>query len=209
MAVTVRQITKRHYRPSDASVNHSWQCHIDRLLNQGHSAEEIQQLLRKAAEMDKDSDQQRLQDVFDYLHAKVKRAGVRTVASGIEFIPTSPRTTTAGAKRSSPSPTLFQTSQSNDAVSLPGSWGRSSLVRSAHHKPLSQATLSIFQGATARSQDASLKRASNERHDSTKSSIAREELRHVPSSQHQSLIDSPLSSSILHAHPSSSTPREC
>jgi hypothetical protein len=74
MAVTVRQIDTRHNRQSTVSPDQNWKPYVDRLFEQGYSADEIQQLLYEAAETTMQSDDQRLQDVFNYINTKAKTA---------------------------------------------------------------------------------------------------------------------------------------
>lgn len=84
MAVTVRQIDQSHDRPASASSSQNWKGLVDRLFAQGHSSEEIQRLLNKAADTTTtpatNNDRQRLQDVFAYINTKA-----RSTSSGIEF----------------------------------------------------------------------------------------------------------------------------
>ena len=70
MAVTVRQVDKPHPRQTDASSDQNWKPYVDRLFEQGLSANEIQRLLHEAAKTTLQSDDQRLQDVFDYINKK-------------------------------------------------------------------------------------------------------------------------------------------
>ncbi|CAF0746461.1 unnamed protein product [Adineta steineri] len=89
MAVTVRQIDKRHNQQSEISSEQNWKQYVDRLFDQGYSAKEIQQLLHDAAKSTTQCDNQRLQDVFNYIHTKAKQQRrVKTTSSGIEFIST-------------------------------------------------------------------------------------------------------------------------
>ncbi|CAF0733025.1 unnamed protein product [Adineta steineri] len=89
MAVTVRQIDKRHNQQSEISSEQNWKQYVDRLFDQGYSANEIQQLLHDAAKSTTQCDNQRLQDVFNYIHTKAKQQRrVKTTSSGIEFIST-------------------------------------------------------------------------------------------------------------------------
>ena len=92
MAVTVRQIDNRHNRQSVISSDQNWKPYVDRLLEQGHSAEEIQRLLHEAAETTMQSDDQRLQDVFNYIDTKAKHQRQKTASSGIAFLGTSTKT---------------------------------------------------------------------------------------------------------------------
>ncbi len=92
MAVTVRQIDNSHNRQSVVSSDQNWKPYVDRLFEQDHSAEEIQRLLREAAETTMQSDDQRLQDVFNYINTKAKHQREKTAPSGIAFVGTSTKT---------------------------------------------------------------------------------------------------------------------
>ncbi len=79
MAVTVRQIDKSHHRhQSTVSSDQNWKPYVDRLFEQGHSANEIQRLLHEAAETTMQSDDQRLQDVFHYINIKANQPRAKT-----------------------------------------------------------------------------------------------------------------------------------
>ncbi|CAF4372649.1 unnamed protein product, partial [Rotaria sp. Silwood2] len=116
MAVTVRQIDKRHNRQSIRSPDHIWKPYIDRLFDQGHSADEIQRLLHEAAETTMQCDDYRLQDVFSYINTKVKQSKAKTAPSKIAFVVPSTKT-----KPVSPAPfqstNLFQSIKSNEKTS--------------------------------------------------------------------------------------------
>jgi len=81
MAVTVRQIDTRHNLQSTVSTDQNWKPYVDRLFEQGYSADEIQRLLYDAAETTMQSDDQRLQDVFNYINTKASTQKAKTTPS--------------------------------------------------------------------------------------------------------------------------------
>jgi hypothetical protein len=89
MAVTVRQIDQRC---NQTPVNPTWKSYVDRLFEQGHSADEIQRLLREASEASPERDHPNLQEVFDYIKTTAKSKRAKTAPSGIEFITRSSKT---------------------------------------------------------------------------------------------------------------------
>jgi hypothetical protein len=101
MAVTVRQIDNRHNRQSVVSSDQNWKPYVDRLFDQGHSADEIQRLLREAAETTMQSDDQRLQDVFNYINTKANYQRAKTAPTGIAFVATSTKAKTGARPVSS------------------------------------------------------------------------------------------------------------
>ena len=103
MAVTVRQIEQRRTPPP---VNPTWKSYVDRLFEQGHSADEIQRLLREASDASPERDPPNLQEVFDYIKTTAKSKRAKTAPSGIEFISRSPKTI-------SPFRELSQSSETN------------------------------------------------------------------------------------------------
>ncbi|CAF0934072.1 unnamed protein product [Adineta ricciae] len=87
MAVTVRQIHRRHDRGSTVATHPNWKRYVDRLFEQGHSSEEIEQLLRKAAAPETiQNDDQRLQGVFNYINSKERQERLKAAPTGIEFV---------------------------------------------------------------------------------------------------------------------------
>jgi hypothetical protein len=88
MSVTVRQIDAHHNRQSAVSPDQNWKPYVDRLFEQGHSAYEIQRLLHEAAETSMQSDDQRLQDVFNYINTKANATRAKTTPSEIRFTAT-------------------------------------------------------------------------------------------------------------------------
>lgn len=107
MAVTVRQIDTRHNRSSVVSSDQNWKPYVDRLFEQGHSADKIQRLLREAAETTMQSDDQRLRDVFDYINTKTSTPRAKTAPSETQSV--------AAAKKNSPvAHQQFQSVKSNE-----------------------------------------------------------------------------------------------
>ncbi|CAF3501540.1 unnamed protein product [Rotaria sp. Silwood1] len=106
MAVTVRQIDKHQ---TTASPDHIWKSYVDRLFDQGHSANEIQRLLHKAAEKTMQCDDYRLQDVFNYINTKTKQQRAKTAPSKIA---SSPKTIPVTSEQSQ-STNLFQSIKFN------------------------------------------------------------------------------------------------
>jgi hypothetical protein len=116
MAVTVRQIDKRHNRQSIISPDQNWEPYVDRLFDQGHSADEIQRLLHEAAEATMRSDDQRLQDVFSYIHTQAKQQRAKTAPAGIEFIST-PTKTKLVTRQQFQSSKSYETTHGNKTIS--------------------------------------------------------------------------------------------
>jgi hypothetical protein len=112
MAVTVRQIEKCHNHQSVVPTDHNWKPYVDRLFDQGHSANEIQRLLREAAETTMQSDDHRLQDVFDYINTKEKQQRAKTAPTGIEFVVTSSKIKSVTRQQSQPTNSF----QSNETI---------------------------------------------------------------------------------------------
>ncbi|CAF0897679.1 unnamed protein product [Rotaria sp. Silwood1] len=112
MAVTVRQIDKHQ---TTASPDHIWKSYVDRLFDQGHSANEIQRLLHKAAEKTMQCDDYRLQDVFNYINTKTKQQRAKTAPSKIAFIASSPKTIPVTSEQSQ-STNLFQSIKFNKTL---------------------------------------------------------------------------------------------
>ena len=107
MAVTVRQIDQRQTRHSATPVPHSWKSYVDRLFERGNSADEIQRSLREAAATSVALDQQKLQEVFDYIHSKSKQPRATTAPAGIEFV-SKPIKTKGIPPSSSPNSLIFE-----------------------------------------------------------------------------------------------------
>lgn len=107
MAVTVRQVDQRHNRQSSTPVHQSWKSYVDRLFDQGNSADEIQRSLREAATTSMPLDQKKLQEVFAYIHAKSKQPRATTAPAGIEFV-SKPIKTKGIPHSSSPKSLIFE-----------------------------------------------------------------------------------------------------
>ena len=113
MAVTVRQIDQRRNRSSLTPVDQTWKSYVDRLFEQGLLADEIQRLLREAAETSPERDHHNLQEVFNYIKTKAKPERAKTAPSGIEFISRSSKTMSP-FRELSRSGSLFQSSPSKE-----------------------------------------------------------------------------------------------
>ena len=107
MSVTVRQVDQRHHRQASTPVHHSWKSYVDRLFEQGNSADEIQRSLREAATSSAALDHQKLQEVFDYIASKSKQPRATTAPAGIEFV-SKPIKTKAIPHSSSPKSLIFE-----------------------------------------------------------------------------------------------------
>lgn len=92
MAVTVRQIDKSYTRQTEVSSEQNWKPYVDRLFEQGLSANEIQRLLHEAAKTTMQSDDQRLQDVFNYINIKANQQRAKTAPSRITSMETAKST---------------------------------------------------------------------------------------------------------------------
>lgn len=84
--ITVRQIDQYQSREGNLPSNQTWQIYVDKLLAQGCSANEIQKLLREAADDSMDNNPERLREVFAYLNSKRKCQPTQKEISSIEFI---------------------------------------------------------------------------------------------------------------------------
>ncbi|CAF3535060.1 unnamed protein product [Rotaria sordida] len=115
MAVTVRQIDKHHNHQSIVSSNHIWKPYVDRLFDQGHSADEIKRLLHKAAETTMQCDDYRLQDVFNYIDTKSKQQRAKTAPSKIGFNAASTKTKPVTSEQFQ-STNLFQSMKPNETM---------------------------------------------------------------------------------------------
>ncbi|CAF0796021.1 unnamed protein product [Rotaria sordida] len=115
MAVTVRQIDKHHNHQSIVSSNHIWKPYVDRLFDQGHSADEIKRLLHKAAETTIQCDDYRLQDVFNYIDTKSKQQRAKTAPSKIGFNAASTKTKPVTSEQFQ-STNLFQSMKPNETM---------------------------------------------------------------------------------------------
>lgn len=133
MAVTVRQIEQRRNPPP---VNPTWKSYVDRLFEQGHSADEIQRLLREASEASSERDHPNLQEVFDYIKTTAKSKRAKNAPAGIEFISRSPKTISP-FRELSPSTNLFQSGQSSETIRIGNTTvsqtSSPTLVKDDHH----------------------------------------------------------------------------
>jgi len=119
MAVTVRQIDTRHNRQSTVSPDQNWKPYVDRLFEQGYSADEIQQLLYEAAETTMQSDDQRLQDVFNYINTKTNTQRATTAPSIPAFLATAKETKPMSHQKFQPT-NLFQSSKPSETTGSSG-----------------------------------------------------------------------------------------
>ncbi|CAF4250565.1 unnamed protein product [Rotaria socialis] len=110
MTVTVRPIDQHHNRQQSVISSHPiWKPDVDRLFDQGHSADEIHRLIHEAAtSTPSQCDDYRLQHVFNYIDAKAKQQRARTAPSKIAFVAASPKAKSITHKIFQ-STTLFQT----------------------------------------------------------------------------------------------------
>ncbi len=119
MAVTVRQIDTRPNHQSTISSDQNWKPYVDRLFEQGHSADEIQRLLHEAAEKTMQNDDQRLQDVFNYIHAQANLQRAKTAPSEIAFVVT-PKKIKPVSRQQAPPTNLFQSVKPNETTGSSG-----------------------------------------------------------------------------------------
>jgi hypothetical protein len=110
MAVTVRQIDKSYTRQTEVSSEQNWKPYVDRLFEQGLSANEIQRLLHEAAKTTMQSDDQRLQDVFNYINIKANQQRAKTAPSRI----TSVETAKSVARQQFSTKNLFHSAKLNE-----------------------------------------------------------------------------------------------
>ncbi|UJR28800.1 hypothetical protein I4U23_010025 [Adineta vaga] len=118
MAVTVRQIDQRHNRSSSVTTHQNWKRYVDRLFEQGHSSDEIQQLLYEAARTTMPNDDQRLQNVFNYIDTKAKEDRLKTAPTGIEFISSRVKSTSETDSQLQPVD-LIQNKEINGSANIP------------------------------------------------------------------------------------------
>ena len=127
MAVTVRQVDKAHPRQTDASSDQNWKPYVDRLFEQGLSATEIQRLLHEAAKTTLQSDDQRLQDVFDYINRKANQQRAKTAPSRITSVENT-KGTESVARQQLPTTNVFHSAKLSETTkSSGGIMARSSL----------------------------------------------------------------------------------
>jgi hypothetical protein len=108
MSVTVRQVDKPSNRQTEASSDQNWKPYVDRLFEQGLSADEIQRLLHEAAKTSMLNDDQRLQDVFNYINIKANRQRTTTTTAPSKTTPAKTAKGSGGIMtRSSPSVSVF------------------------------------------------------------------------------------------------------
>jgi len=86
LAVTVRQIDKPHPNQSTTRNDPNWKPYVDRLFEQGYSADEIQQLLQEAAQSTGLYDDRRLQNVYDYIKTRSNQNDDDISSLGIQFL---------------------------------------------------------------------------------------------------------------------------
>ncbi len=119
MAVTVRQIDKPYKRRTEISSEQSWKPYVDRLFEQGHSANEIQRLLHEGAKTTMQSDDQRLQDVFNYINIKANQQRAKTAPSRIASMETA-KNVEPIARQQFRTKNLFQSVKSNETTKSSG-----------------------------------------------------------------------------------------
>ena len=77
--VTVRQVEHKHHHCQ--SSDHIWKSYVDRLFDQGRSADEIQRLLYRTTETTMQTNDYHLQDVFNYIYSKDKQCKSKIISS--------------------------------------------------------------------------------------------------------------------------------
>lgn len=115
MVVTVRQIDQPQTQQTGALAEQSWRPYIDRLFQQGHSADDIRQSLQEAAKPTLQDDNPYLKDVFNYIDEKrAKSAPARRSSVEVE------ENNKSIARQAVQSTNLFQTVQSNEGIQISG-----------------------------------------------------------------------------------------
>ena len=115
MVVTVRQVAQPQSQTTEALADESWKPYIDRLFEQGHSPDDIQQSLQKAAQPTLRNDNPYLKDVFNYIKEKADQQRAKTAPSRGSSIDTG-KNATPIARQHIHSTNLFQTVKTDEVV---------------------------------------------------------------------------------------------